>query len=268
LARGRHWLKKAEWYELNYVIIFDSWDMLIDQLLETDLHDLREKMREEQEQRAYDASRAWDEALHAMQEAWRTNPARALRFDDYDTALRELYGLEAIGAHDAASYVVARANREVDMAVLRAYDAHRRSASTLASISVQMLVTNSSTANFAAEALVGVHKSQVMRGRYLCLFVFDATGFDSTRVEPVKRCSAMQLLFPSVDGPADEIVTFRALFSRHHLPVNPHRRLRLLRLRWEIISDVGSDPGETSDFRPGGSYVRVSQSLQMYFTVS
>ena len=79
-----------------------------------------------QPERAAAASRAWNNELTAMQVAWKKNPTRALRFSDYYSAMRTLYGRSTAG-HDDSSYVVSRMGREHNLTWLRAfqpYDEH------------------------------------------------------------------------------------------------------------------------------------------------
>ncbi len=73
-----------------------------------------------QPERAAAASRAWNNELTAMQVAWKKNPTRALRFSDYDSAMRTLYGRSTAG-HDDSSYVVSRMGREHNLTRLRAF---------------------------------------------------------------------------------------------------------------------------------------------------
>jgi hypothetical protein len=111
---------------LPHVIIFDSWRHLFRLLNETDVALVRQRMHAGQPERAAAASRAWNNELTAMQVAWKKNPARALRFSDYDSAMRTLYGRSTVG-HDDASYVVSRMGREYNLTRLRAfqpYDGH------------------------------------------------------------------------------------------------------------------------------------------------
>ncbi len=73
-----------------------------------------------QPERAAAASRAWNNELTAMQVAWKKNPTRALRFSDYYSAMRTLYGRSTTG-HDDSSYVVSRMGREHNLTWLRAF---------------------------------------------------------------------------------------------------------------------------------------------------
>jgi hypothetical protein len=126
-SQHRYWLEKAEWYELPHVIIFDSWRHLFRLLNETDVALVRQRMHAGQTERAAAASRAWNNELTAMQVAWKKNPTRALRFSNYDSAMRTLYGRSTARHDDESSYVVSRLGREYNLSRLHAfkpYDGH------------------------------------------------------------------------------------------------------------------------------------------------